>query len=46
MAYFAASLQSLQLKPGETYSYKVSAHQAPGFDYVVFEDSFTYGSAK
>lgn len=46
MANFAASLQSLQLKPGETYSYKVAAHQAPGFDYVVFEDSFTYGSVK
>lgn len=46
MAYFAAPLQTLQLTPGETYSYKVSAHQAPGFDYVVFEDSFTYGSVK
>ena len=44
MANFCVPLQSIQLIPGETYSYKVSAHQAPGYDYVVFEDSFTYGS--
>ena len=43
MAYFAAPLQNCQFKVGETYSYKVSAHQAPGYDYVVFEDSFTFG---
>ena len=43
MAYFAAPLQNYQFKVGETYSYTVSAHQAPGWDYVVFEDSFTYG---
>ena len=44
MAYFAAPLQNYQFKVGETYSYTVSAHQAPGWDYVVFEDSFTYGA--
>ena len=43
MAYFAAPLQNFQFKVGETYTYSVGAHQAPGFDYVVFESSFTFG---
>jgi len=46
MAYFAAPLQNMRFEVGETYSYSVSAHQAPGYDYVVFESSFTYGSAE
>ena len=46
MGYFAAPLQSVQFIPGQTYSYTVQAHQAPGYDYVVFEDSFVYGTAQ
>lgn len=43
MAYFAAPLQNYQFKVGETYTYTVSAHQAPGWDYELMESSFTFG---
>ena len=42
---FATPLSKIQLEPGETYSYSLTAHLGTYDSFVVKEDSFTYGQA-
>lgn len=46
MANFATVLQDVSFKPGETYTYSVSAGLATGDSFLVLEDSFTQGGTK
>ena len=41
--HFATPLSKVQLEPGETYSYSLTAHLGTYDSFVVKEDSFTYG---
>ena len=42
---FATPLSKIQLEPGQTYSYSLTAHLGTYDSFVVKEDSFTYGQA-
>ena len=42
---FATPLSKIQLEPGETYSYSLTAHLGTYDSFVVKEDSFIYGQA-
>ena len=42
---FATPLSKIQLEPGETYSYSLTANLGTYDSFVVKEDSFTYGQA-
>ena len=41
--HFATPLSKVQLEPGETYSYSLTAHLGTYDSFVVKEDSFTFG---
>ena len=46
LAQFAVALQDVSFKPGETYTYTISAHLACDEDFVLKTDSFVQGGAQ